>query len=720
MPVDMDSIRAWFSSFGSGLEQLWHALQYQHNSKTRKAAFSLSVRCLVFQTILNIIAAIAPKGSCTSYRQLFYPTILFYRYIKPSAWDRLFMGAVQSLGCSGRTDIVAKPNPRYFVQLSLYGRRTIRASLAIGTIHWLLNRSGIFYIPSVALVLAAVHHFLRSKGVEHSLPKLLVSMAFLGPQWPVWAVQTFILQQLFMYELLQPYLSRVNFKRWEERAWLSQHEVELHGFAFGAWLICSVPWGGVAAIPYMFPAVAFLLTRSCGFMENSGVAGDVTERRSPGVKSVADGNNNAVQGDWEAISIKTYVRSDDVQAVEIPESHEKSHSQSYSIEKGSEAPVTADQIRADKGLCQARKRDLFNEVDRQLRRSFTGDQMHLRPQAWAPHMAPGPFMNTRLQTESGPSSSSKPAVNVSTELSESGLQRIGANNAYRDATAQDYAKYNFSDRKRLETAPSAPPEDASPWPDPTTGSRPFFRVDSATESLMSVDHDRSNGYRKKSRSQAREEHKRAKEQKRMAKERTRAAKEMRRTRAQDASTSGMSHATASETTESWKESQGQLGRAVEEDDMYTEDGDEHGDKSSDIEEYHISSDYWEGGETPYGRWSFGRGPRGMRGWERGGRGHSWGLRGGRGLFWTRGKGSPRDGLHQRTGRGGDRSTDYRRRGDEARRSSSSSGRSFKNHDTGATLNLTDIVSKNVHHIERQLTQQLDGLGRRLAGLAKTT
>ncbi|CAO3573363.1 unnamed protein product [Mortierella alpina] len=719
--VDMDPIRAWLSSFGSGLEQLWLALQHKHSSKTRKAVFSLSMRCLVLQTILNIIATVAHKSLCTSYSQLFYPSILFYRYLRPSAWDRLFIGTVQSLGCSGRTDIVAKPSQRYFVQLSQYCRRTLKASLAFGTTHWLLNRSGVFYLPSAALGLAAVHHYLRSKGVGYSLPKLLVTAALLGPQRPVWVAQTFILQQLFMYELLQPYLSRVNFKGWEERAWLLQYNAELHGFAFGAWLICSVPWVGVAAVPYMFPAVAFLLTQSCGLMQNSGIAGDVIERRSPGVKAVADGSSKAVQGDWEALSVKTYVCSDGVQAVEIPELHERSDSQGYSVEKGSELPATADQIRTDKRLCKARKRDLFNEVDRQMRGSFSRGPLPSHPQSWDPRMAPGLLLSPHvLYMESGSSAaatSSYPAMNVSPGLAEPGSQSMGTNSPYRGATTQDYTRYNFSDRKTDETAPSAPPEESSPWPYSTADNRPFFRVDSAAEPPVSAEHDHSKGYRKSKRTQAHDERKRAKEQKRMAKESARAAKEMRRARSQDASASGTSYASSSESSKSGREAQEQPGRSMEENNMYTEEGEGHDGKTPDSEEYNKRQGYWRGDEFHRGR-SFGHGHRGLHGWERVGRGHPWGLGGGRESFWMRGRGSLRGGMHRRTGRDRDRSTDSRGRRD--RRSSSSSERSLKNEGPGTTLNLTDIISKNVHTIERQLTQHIDGLGRRLAGVTKAT
>ncbi|KAF9367934.1 hypothetical protein CPC16_005884, partial [Podila verticillata] len=280
-------LRAWFSHLVSGLEHFYESLWvlYRHDSATRSQLLNLGLRCLALQTCLNIFAWATPKNMCTTFNQLFFPTVLLYRYLHPQPFDNLFMTTVRSLGSADRSDIVAKRGPRSLVQLKQYIYRTFRAYLAIGTVHWLVHRRGIFAIPSILLGLIVVFQYLHSKGVRHALVKLLVAVMFVGPRWPVWVIQTSVLQQLFMYELLQPYLARVQFKGYEERAWLAMHEVELQGFALGVWLVCSLPWVGVAALPAMFPAVAVLLTRSCGVLENLGASsstGDVIERRWPG------------------------------------------------------------------------------------------------------------------------------------------------------------------------------------------------------------------------------------------------------------------------------------------------------------------------------------------------------------------------------------------------------------------------------------------------------
>ncbi|KAG0029651.1 hypothetical protein BGZ82_007813 [Podila clonocystis] len=216
--TDNDPFRQWMSGFGSGLEHLWDALQHEYDSKTRKSALSLSFRCLALHTMLSTITYLVPNSLCITFNQLFYPTVLFFRYLDPDPWDQLFMSTARSLGCADRSDIVAKPGPRYFIQLKQYARRTLKAYFAIGTIHHLVHRTGVFSLPSIGLGLIAVHQFLRHRGVPRAFLKLCVAVAIAGPRRPVWAVQVFALQQLFMYELLQPYLVRVQFKGWEERA----------------------------------------------------------------------------------------------------------------------------------------------------------------------------------------------------------------------------------------------------------------------------------------------------------------------------------------------------------------------------------------------------------------------------------------------------------------------------------------------------------------------
>ncbi|KAF9405776.1 hypothetical protein BGZ94_003383, partial [Podila epigama] len=362
-----DPFRQWMSGFGSGLEHLWDALQHDYDSKTRQSVRSLALSCLILQTLLTTIAYFIPQLVCESLSQLFYPTILLFRYLHPEPWDHLFMTTVHSLGCADRSDIVAKPAPRYFDQLRQYIIRTVKASVAIALVHSVVYRTGMFAWPGMKLGLIAVYQFLKYKRVKRPFLKLCVTVMIVGPWWPIKAVQVFTLQQLFMYELLQPYLARRQFKGWEERAWLAQHEIELQGFACGAWLLCSIPFVGVAALPFMFPAVAYLLTRSCGLMENSGngLSGDVIEKRWPGVKAVALGSSKAVDGPWEANKIVTLVRYSAPTTIS-PSSithNDKATAEHYTKEQGHRFQVTAAQIEFEKKKSRDRKKELYREAE---------------------------------------------------------------------------------------------------------------------------------------------------------------------------------------------------------------------------------------------------------------------------------------------------------------------------------------------------------------------
>ncbi|KAF9578751.1 hypothetical protein BGW38_005301, partial [Lunasporangiospora selenospora] len=315
-PSREEPLREWLSRFVSGLEHFWDALQYnQHDPRTRRRIVILAVHCLVIQAIVDFFFSLRPENICTTFNQLIYPCLLLYRYLHPDPWDDLFTATVRALGGAERSDIIAKPRPQYFTQLAQFLRRSAKACLALGIVHQLVNRTQGFLVPpSLLLGLGLVLQYLRHKGISFPLVKLLVVITFMGPRWPIWLTQKIILQQLFVYELLQPYLARVQFKSWEERAWWAEHETELMGFGLGVWAICSLPWVGPAAVPLMFPAVSFLLTRSCGSLENQGhnkAGGDVIERRSPGVKLVAMGMNPAVGNDWDTVSVTTFVKDGD-------------------------------------------------------------------------------------------------------------------------------------------------------------------------------------------------------------------------------------------------------------------------------------------------------------------------------------------------------------------------------------------------------------------------
>ncbi|KAG0342096.1 hypothetical protein BG004_005759 [Podila humilis] len=468
------------SGFGSGLEHLWDALLHEYDPRTRKSVLALSFRCLALQTLLNTIAYLAPDNACANFNKLFFPTVLLFRYLYPDPWDQLFMNTVRSLNCADRSDVVAKPGPLYFTQLRQYIRRTFKAYFAIGIVHLLVHRTGVFSLPSMGLGLIIVHQFLLYKGFHHAILKLCLAVMFLGPTWPVSAVQAFALQQMFMYELLQPYLIRAQFKGWEERAWLELHAVELQGFAFGAWLLCSIPWVGVAAIPFMFPAVAFLLTRSCGLMESSGqgVSGDVIENRSPGVKTVAKGNSKSIQGDWYSSTVKTFVRTSN-QRPSPPVSHAPSDSTNYICEQSTVARLSTEQVENDRRLNIQRKRELHRASRySEEHRNATSRSSQGRPDAssipsWDSPRPPAPFMHSTdnfsnrfpRATRVSPSAPPAPA-------------EIARNNS---SEQESLIHYNFSDRKTDETAPSAPPtsvlNESTYWAEDGASA---FRVESAT------------------------------------------------------------------------------------------------------------------------------------------------------------------------------------------------------------------------------------------------
>jgi len=360
MSTTVDPLRILVSDFGSGLEHLWEALRYEHDPETRRTGLVLGFHCLVVQAIVYAISLISPTCFMT-FHQMFYPAVLLFRYLRPDPWDKLFMNTIRSLGSSERSDMVAKPRPEYFGQLRRHAHRFFKAFLEVNVAFTLIYRGSFLALPRVILGVIAASHILEFKGVKHALWILLLLSSLIGPRWPLWAVQTMVLQRLFMYELLQPYLARVQFSKWEERAWLSQHEVELHGFAFGAWCLCSIPWIGLVALPFMFPAVAILLTRSCGSLENTGqgrYGGNLIERMAPGIKDVALGKSRSVNGDWDKVTVITNVHNTSI-SKSIPNAHDtKDESARYTLDSDIDIPATEHQIALDKELSQRRKREL--------------------------------------------------------------------------------------------------------------------------------------------------------------------------------------------------------------------------------------------------------------------------------------------------------------------------------------------------------------------------
>ncbi|KAF9088969.1 hypothetical protein BGX29_012291 [Mortierella sp. GBA35] len=462
-----DLYRDYLSRFISGLEQFYDSLHMFHLPPSQNhvyltrankcAVLFLAIRCLILQTILNVIMTQLPKNICTTFNQLFFPTVLLFRYLHPKPWDDMFLNTVRALGSDTRVDIAAKPGPRYFDQLQQYLYRTVQAYFMIGIIHQLVNLRGLWAWLGGAVAALVTQQYLQYKGVSYSMVKTLAAMALIGPRWAVWIVQISVQQQLFLYELLQPYLVRVQFKLWEERAWWDHHSLELRGFALGAWALCSVPVVGVIAVPVMFPAVAFLLSRSCGLMENSGrgLSGDVVEARTPGVKAVAQGKSPAVSGDWDKETVTTFVRGSNLKTLKPT-----IHGPNLTTDQVISGMVTEEQVQADAVISHSRRQDLYQEYQLQLKRQRQFNQLS---QLQHPHQhqqhSSGHFgsvaapVSTSGITAAAAHTTSTPEIVASMVASTP----VSAPVVVEEADTRDLSQYDFSDRKTVDTAPSAPP-----------------------------------------------------------------------------------------------------------------------------------------------------------------------------------------------------------------------------------------------------------------------
>ncbi|KAF9166374.1 hypothetical protein DFQ26_008058 [Actinomortierella ambigua] len=391
-PSILEAFREQGARFVSGVEQFWDGLTFEYNDHIRAGYTRLGVTCLVVQLALNLFNYLAPQ--CNIVNHLFYPTVLLLRYIHPQPWDDLFMNTVRQLGCADRSDIVAKPVPRALRQLQGYVGRTLKAYVVIGVLH-LINRMEYYVPPFMLLSLLAMYAYLRSKSFQQPGLVIVVVTALLGPHIPARVFQVVVVQQFFVNELLQPYLARVQFKAWEERAWFQANDVELLGYGFGAWMVCSVPVVGVAALPLMFATTAVLLSRSCGVMENSGkglllgvhrhgshsqqqqqrlklsggeggeggegeggkeMAGEQKQTGRPSsdlardsVRDVAEGRHPIVLGDWDAFEVKTSSAGAPGKKAFItaPEDHKQSKLDFHAKVKGIKMPITSDQVAHD-------------------------------------------------------------------------------------------------------------------------------------------------------------------------------------------------------------------------------------------------------------------------------------------------------------------------------------------------------------------------------------
>ncbi|KAF9410243.1 hypothetical protein BGZ94_001718 [Podila epigama] len=521
-----------FVQFLSGLEHFYKALGivlFRQDSSTRNQLVRLGLRCILLQACINFLVWLTPNNACAAFNQLDFPTVLLYRYLYPQPFDQLFMTTLRVLGSANRSDIVATRGPSYMGQLGDYLYRTFRAYLALGTMHWLIHRRGIFALPSLALGLIAVYQVLRTMrssssgsgshdddgGHGHVVFRrpglvLLIAVVFLGPRWPIWIIQSMFLQQLLIYELLQPYLARVRFKVYEERAWWALHQYELYGFGLGIWLICRIPWIGVGAFPAMLSTMAVLLTRSCGMLENMGGSsssssslsssrkGDVIEQLWPGIKTVAFGQHHAVRGDWDANRVETFVSNSPMflsitGSMEFESfSHTSYGKRFYTLSKdrgvgidGGEGFSTEEQVRMDGIIAQQRKEELYRDVQARIQEQQADhprqqqqqqqQQRQLKDQKQTPKqlmsILPPPLAwSSPIKTPSAPlgpgvmmpsgglSAAHHPDNDVSAHSRPVNQDSQVVTGMQRMIIAQELSRYDFYDRKAESSAPSAPPE----------------------------------------------------------------------------------------------------------------------------------------------------------------------------------------------------------------------------------------------------------------------
>ncbi|GJJ68805.1 hypothetical protein EMPS_01151 [Entomortierella parvispora] len=659
-----DKYREWIAQIGSGLEQLWDALLHSYDSASYKSMLELGFQCLILRSIFTILPYLAPSSFTYPLAPLFYPTLFLYRYLNPDPWDRLFMNTVRALECADRTDIVAKPSPKYYNQLERYIRRAAKAYVGVGTLQYLVGRTGFFSWPSIIMGLMATREYLKFKGIKKPSWMLFCAVLFIGPRWPVWLVRTIVLQEMLMYELLQPYLVRVDFKSWEERAWLSEHALELQGFALGAYFLCNLPFVGPAFIPVLFPAVAFLLTRSCGSMRNTsnGMSGDLLERLCPGSKIIALGQSKSVSGDWDQTSVSTLVRDDESKTSKAS-THIKPRNH-YKISEGVHGAVSTAEAMEDKD----RTHHIRGTMHREAEKLAHGEAQRFRRRrmespsssSTTSHsisgglsMIPGGFPSDTLPSQPSTNSSSN---SNRTSKSKGGRPTKG------DITREDYTKYNFSDRKTDASAPSAPPPpsgEGDDWQHSGDDSEVFREI--GEPQLNSGTGPRT--AREQAMRDAKEQRRWAKQQRILAKEQRRAASQERaraRRETQRATSqrrpAGASSTSGSETSDSdtsgsrtphTKEKESKLEEELEEgeeeDELLEEDEDEeegeevHGfDLEETIDDPYMTAIDQRGGFgfRGYRRgWERGRGRGTTGGWTRGGRGGRGNPRGGgRGLF----------------------------------------------------------------------------------------
>jgi len=460
------------ASFLSGLKQFCTSLLLIFKTPSLYGQLaSLALRCVLLFVAVDVSKRqLAKYHFVSSHCDHFFTILLLFRYLIPRHFDEVFTATTKALACDTRPDLVNRRALPASDQLVQYLFRMFSAYLILGAVYGTLIKcetaltlKGFWAWSCFGLILIITYHYLQHKKVGRYLRWAIVGMmawtAVIAPTSLLTAVRIAVQQQLFYHALLHPYLVRVQFKAWQERAWFQQYELELQGFAMGAWILCSCPYVGALMVPPVFSAMVCMLSNSCGRMENLGdeQARDIMEKRTPGVKTVALGQSRAVEGHWDSVSVNTFVgnaNQPSSSSSSTPQNLGESGMSSYQhVDQEELGAVSESQIRKDRQIALERKQNLLNEYRRQYQ-PFQQQQQQspLPPHHYHYHHPHQAHLHPSFVNSSSPWLTSAPPLTSS--VPEASAPPMSPTPVASESTG---AQSKHGNRKPSETTPPAPP-----------------------------------------------------------------------------------------------------------------------------------------------------------------------------------------------------------------------------------------------------------------------
>ncbi|KAK3828659.1 MAG: LOW QUALITY PROTEIN: hypothetical protein J3Q66DRAFT_323236 [Benniella sp.] len=455
----------WAVSLFSGLKQLCTSLLLIFKTPSLYGPLAgLAFRCAVDFFQCQLVKYHFLSGD----HNYFFPILLLFRYLIPRHFDEMFAATTKALACDTRPDLVNRRAPPASKQLVQYLSSMIFAYFILGAVsmtlrgyEMALTLNGFWTWSRFGLILVITYHYLQhKKSLRWAIVGTMTCTAVAAPGSLVTAVEFAVQQRLFYHALLQPYLVRVQFKAWQERAWFQQYELELQGFALSAWILCSCHVVGALMVPPVFSAMVCMLSNSCGRMENLGdeQERDIMEKRTPGVKAVALGQSRAVEGHWDAVSVNTFIgNANQPSSSSTSQNLGESGMSSYQHEEM--GAVSENQIQKDRQITLERKQNLLNEYRRQHQQFQQQQQQQQSPLPLPQHhhyYHPQAQLNPSFVNPSSPWLTSAPRLVSS--IPEASAPPMSPTLAAAAAAAESTGPQSkHGNRKPSETTPPAPP-----------------------------------------------------------------------------------------------------------------------------------------------------------------------------------------------------------------------------------------------------------------------